>query len=466
MRFELTVLGTIAGILGLILGTWGLIYSYLYWRYRASLARAREIAARLRQPASTFAEMEDQTQALEELANYRDPDVAIQAARELLGGMEASVRSSALEVLRRTRALDLWTRDARRGKYRARVKAIAALGDVGDERAVEELIELLGDDDPDVARAASRAVLARDPDYASDRLAEALASPNRRIAETAAAVLVGMESEAIEPLMSQLNHLSVQARRLAVESLGVAGDESLVPALLQLLETDPQAEVRVAAMEAVARLGGRLVSPALRQAAQRDPDWFVRARAYGLLAQSGDPEAAEFLLEALSVQEAQRLVCSEYVEDVEVVLEGPARVRGAIIAGLRSLGVSEEAIAATRRFVVPALVEAPLHGDSSEDTDWATVAAGMRSRDPVERAGAAKELAEAGCQGLPHLHSALGDPDPLVRAEAARSLGRVGRVECLQSLSVCLHDPDQGVRLAAAAAVRAIVTRDAMGTDL
>lgn len=463
MVFEFTLLGTIAAALGLILGTWALTYTYLYWRHLAALARAREIAARLRRPASTFAEMEDQSQALEELATFRDTEVAILAARELLVEMDASIRSSALEILRRTRALDLWTRQARQGKYQARLAAIRALGDVGDERAIEELIELLGDDDPDVARAASRAVLARDVDYASDRLADALASPNRRIAETAAAVLVEMGPEAVEPLMSQLTNLSAQARRLAVESLGAVGDESVVPALLPLLETDPQAEVRVAVLEAAARLGGELVPFALRRASQGDPDWFVRARAYALLAQSGGPETAEFLLAALAALASQQLECSEYVEDVEVVLEGPARVQSAIITGLRALAVSEEEIAAARRTSVPVLVEAPRADTDQEEMDWATVAAGMRSRDPVERAGAARELAEAGLQALPYLHAGLSDPDPLVRAEAARSLGRVGRVDCLQSLSACLHDPDQGVRLAAATAVRAIVTRDAIG---
>jgi HEAT repeat protein len=59
------------------------------------------------------------------------------------------------------------------------------------------------------------------------------------------------------------------------------------------------------------------------------------------------------------------------------------------------------------------------------------------------------------------LARALRDPDPLVRGEAARSLGRIGVRECLEALARCLADPDATVRLAASTAMRAIVTRDA-----
>jgi len=466
MVVEFSLLGTVVATLGIILGTWALTYLYVRWRHTRALARARELAERLRQRAATFAEMESQSQALEELSEFSDAEAGIAAARGLLGEMEATVRASALEVLRRTRALDRWMREARRGRFKARLDAIGALGEVGDERAVDELIGLLGDDDPDVVRAASRAVLARDPDYASDRLADALASPDRRVAETAAAVLVSMGPDAVEPLMSQLNSLSVQARRLAVESLGAAGDDSVVGALLPLLETEPDAEVRVAAMEAATRVGSPAACTALRRASQSDPDWFVRARAYALLAEHGAPGATQFLLEALILRESQRMECAEHVEDVEVVLEGEARVRAAIVAGLRTLGVGEDEILAARRATMAEPDASSLDGETVEITDWAAVAAGLRSRDPVERAGAAKEIAAAGTQALPHLHYALTDPDPLVRAEAARSLGLIGRIECLQSLSICLHDPDQSVRLAAVAAVRAIVTRDAARADL
>jgi len=49
----------------------------------------------------------------------------------------------------------------------------------------------------------------------------------------------------------------------------------------------------------------------------------------------------------------------------------------------------------------------------------------------------------------------------MVRAEIARSLGRIGSRDSLRALAECLRDPDPNVRLAASTALRAVVTREA-----
>jgi HEAT repeat protein len=59
------------------------------------------------------------------------------------------------------------------------------------------------------------------------------------------------------------------------------------------------------------------------------------------------------------------------------------------------------------------------------------------------------------------LTTALGDPDPLVRAVVGRSLGRIGSGDSLAALAKCLQDPDASVRLAASTALRTVVTREA-----
>ena len=164
----------LAGLMGAGLG----LRLFLRWRYATALARARRITARLRAPATTLSAVEDRSAAVEELIEFSDSRAAAAAVREVLGEHDDTIRSAAIEVLRQTRALDGWRRDLRRGRFRAKLTAIEALGEVGDERAVEELLEALGDDDPDIASAASRAICARDADYACERLADALSSPN------------------------------------------------------------------------------------------------------------------------------------------------------------------------------------------------------------------------------------------------------------------------------------------------
>ncbi len=73
-----------------------------------------------------------------------------------------------------------------------------------------------------------------------------------------------------------------------------------------------------------------------------------------------------------------------------------------------------------------------------------------------------RRLGEIGSAAEAALEQSLRDPDPLVRAEAARALGRVGVAESLCALAKAFEDPDANVRLAALTAVRAIVTRDAV----
>ena len=462
MTFEIGPIGSIALVLGALAGFVLLYHFFSWWGRAAGLTRARRIAARLRAPTTSLAEVEDQSSAIEELAQFGDTEAAVRAALELMDEMDETVRSFATEVLRRTRAFDRWTRDLKRGSYRAKLRAIEALGRVGDERAVEQLTEVLGDDDPHVARAASEAVLGRDRDRAVERLADALSSPNRRVAETAAATLVRMGEESVEALVGQLASLNLHARRLSVECLAAVGPPGAVDLLLPLLESEPEAEVRVAIAEGLARCGGERVAAELRRVAKSDPDWFVRGRAYALLAEMNAPDALEFLIDGLAAVEPQIVRRGDSSDAVEVIWDGPRRVRAAIIAGLRALGLTDEEVAAAARSAEqpePALDGAST--DSELADGWAETIAALTESDPARRADAARQLGEAGRSVTAELRRALRDPDPLVRAEAARSLGRAGARDCLDHLAECLRDPDPSVRIASSNAMHAIVAREA-----
>jgi len=427
----------------------------LKWRHATLLARARRISARLKAPATTLSAVEDRSAAVEELIEFSDSRAAAAAVREVLGEHDDTIRSAAIEVLRQTRALDRWRRDLRRGNFRAKLRAIEALGEVGDERAVDELLEALGDDDPDIARAASRAICARDVDYACERLADALASPTRRLAETAAAALVHMGEAAVDYLVARLASLDPQARRLAAESLGNIGGEKLKDGLLPLLTIDPDPEVRAAAAAALARVDGDTAVAEIQRLARYDPDWFVRARAYSLLAEVGAAGATQHLLDGLAAFEPEPAQLSENGHNVESYLEGSRRVRRAIVAGLRLLGLSDDEIARAERGAEAAVL-------SGEERQEASTAAGlMRLLDSAQRMEGTRRLSEIGPAAAEPLAAALHDPDPVVRTEAARALARIGSRDFLDLLAGSLKDPDPNVRLAAATALRAVVTREA-----
>jgi len=432
------------------------------WRHARALHRARQIAARLRGPATSLVEVDQQSAAVEDLVQLDDTAAAVEAARELLDALDAPVRSAAIEILRRTRAFDRWTRDLRRGSYQAKLRAVRALGQVGDDRALDELIAALGDDDPDIARAASEAICARDVDHAADRLADALASPRRRVAETAAATLVGLGEEAVEALVSQLSSLNPQARRLAAESLGAVASANVGDVLAHLLDSEPDPAVRVAAAEALARVDDKACQARLRRLAESDPDWFVRARAYALIAQANLPGAEAFLRRALTAVSAEAPPLNGEAEGLDVVLVGARRVRSAIVSGLRLLGLTEAEIAEAEQPLPEAACEVdgqspPLAGIGQQ----LDLLHQLRERDPMRRADAARQLGESTAVPSAALCAALRDPDPLVRAEAARSLGRIGAQDSLEALAECLRDPDPNVRLVASNAMRAIVMQHA-----
>jgi HEAT repeat protein len=427
----------------------------LRWRYANALARARRIADRLREPPSSLSAVEDRSAATEELIDFSDARAAAAVARELLSEEDRAARAAAIEVLRQTRALDRWCRDLRRGSFQQKLRAIKALGEVGDERAIDELLEALADDDPGLAGPAALAMFARDADYACTRLADALSSPTRRLAETAAAALVHMGEDAVDYLVGQLASLSPQARRLAAESLGSIGEEHLKEALLPLLNSDPDPGVRAAVASALARVDGDTATVELRRLARFDPDWFVRARAYSLLAETDAEGAVQYLLDGLASFEPEFDGFSEDGHSVESFTEGSRRVRRAIIAGLRMLGFTEDEVAAAEHGAVATSLT------SDELVEASAALALLRSPDPMQRAEGARRLSELGPPAAEPLAAALCDPDVMVRAEVARSLAHIGSVDSLGALARCLQDPDPNVRLAATTALRAVVTREA-----
>jgi HEAT repeat protein len=106
-----------------------------------------------------------------------------------------------------------------------RSHAADALGRLGDTRAVPHLIEL-ADDPTDIAR--ERAIAALGSLRASD----------------AAPVFV-----------ERLQDSAPTVRMAAAEGLGQIGDPATIPALREVVEYDPHAEVRMYAAEALVELG-------------------------------------------------------------------------------------------------------------------------------------------------------------------------------------------------------------------
>ncbi len=314
-----------------------------------------------------------------------------------------------------------------------RVAAIRALGGSPSEAGLRELRARLADDDPLVAQAASHS-------------------------------LGDMGERALPLLMMSLNDPRSGVRGRAIEALAHLGAPALPPLTEALRSRDPQ--VVEAAAQTLARLGASgarvlvqaLATPAAAQAAvglkelgQRSPDALVeaagatngavRSRMVELLRQVGEP-----VRPALIRQLGQ---AGSSATDLAVdILSETAPHDRAVIAGL-AMGLSdirypvrlrcENALLRLGPTAVPSMLSAvtdrpDLQGRVIEiaarmqgvNVDGALITAllrVMRTANPEVRVAAVRLLGQAPeAQANESLLDALNDPDPLLRAEAARAL--------------------------------------------
>jgi HEAT repeat protein len=217
----------------------------------------------------------------------------------------------------------------------------------------------------------------------------------------------------------------VELRSRAAKLLGRLGLDRAIPALFRAL-SDPEGEVRRSAAEALTRLG--------------DPVWarLVRGDDRDLLriARSGDPRAAEVLLDAVRRPEWE--------------------VRVWAIEGFEVLGIPEEIVrvlsdadphVADR--AEQALVRMGREGRAGVEV-LAALLWGLFQDDPAIRGGAARVLGGRGdLRAVTPLIGALDDDFWKVRAAAAQALGDLRDRRALDALSRARVDPVSEVWVAA-----------------
>lgn len=149
-----------------------------------------------------------------------------------------------------------------------RADAAEVLGEIGNKRAVEPLIDALRDADCTVQWGA----------------AEALGK-------------IG-DKKAVEPLITTLKTEDEYLRERAAEALGEIGDARAVEPLIGALN-DKDEGVRSSAAEALGKIGDvRAVEPLIN--ALKDEDWYARCNVAEALGEIGDKRAIEPLTAALN----------------------------------------------------------------------------------------------------------------------------------------------------------------------
>ena len=179
---------------------------------------------------------------------------------------------------------------------RVRQYAAWALGNLGEQlspAAIPDLIMLLSDADPDVARAAAQAIGKSGAAVAVPPLLYALRSDNRVARLAAVEALAWLETPAAYPgLVDRLQDAHASIRQASVAALGELGDPRAVPLIEGRLRQDPDVGVRAEAAYRLGKLGNDCSLTALRSAVEeKSGDERVKRWAQWAIVQLSGPGA-------------------------------------------------------------------------------------------------------------------------------------------------------------------------------
>ncbi|MBP2047009.1 HEAT repeat domain-containing protein [Methanobacterium aggregans] len=180
-----------------------------------------------------------------------------------------------------------------------RENSAEALGNIGDVRAVQPLIHsLIMDEDEDVRWKSARALGKIGDVSAVNALTEALKDDKWTVRGHAAHALGNMSDEtAFEALVEVLYDDDWHVRKYAAIALGNIGEERAIPHLLKVLN-DNDADVSWKAIVALVNIGEASVEPLIK--VFKNGEWHIRGRAAEALGNLGDERAVMPLVYALN----------------------------------------------------------------------------------------------------------------------------------------------------------------------
>ena len=236
-----------------------------------------------------------------------------------------------------------------------REDAAAALGALGDPRAVGPLLAVLRDKDRAVRDAAVASLIALGSG-AVEPVAVCLQDADLNVQESAASVLSRIaDVRAVDPLIAALGCSDWIVRMHAAKGLGRIRDARAVEPLIPLLRDKVKA-VRVEAAQALASIGGAAVGPLLKTL--KHDEWLVRLHVVEALGKIKSPESVEPLLWVL-FNDPDMAVREDAARSLGEI--GDPRAVEFLISAMRDVKVRAAAVEAVGKIgdprAIPALTE-------------------------------------------------------------------------------------------------------------
>ena len=416
------------------------------------------------------------TPNVETLQSKGDVDGLIEALDYGNRTEHSSIRSQAAKALGEIgdpRAVEALI-EALNGNSNVVVQSAAwALGEIGDPIAVEALIPLLGVDSfyKEIREAAVEAII-KIGEPSTELLIKALEVD--RIAEQALLVLEEMSwqpekkvehiwywirtgnheiadnlgGEAIESLIAALNSEDSKVRTFVVMAMGNIGDTKVVDALIIAL-FDEDLYVRTQSANALGKIGDPQAVDALI-VALGDYEKFVRENAAEALGKIGDVKAIEPLIDSLNrgnqsaANALGKIGALQAVEPLITALQSTDEfMRAHAAEALGALGDT--------RAVEPLLTALSETKNRARKKEIATALGKIDAPQLIERLipmlsdqdlseYAALALGEIGDAAIEPVINALDDTDPQVRESAVLALGEIGGSQARQILADMVSD--------------------------
>jgi len=319
-----------------------------------------------------------------------------------------------------------------------RVRAVNALGRLGDQRYTEAISELLFDENPRVVLEVIGALGLIKGKEAVDALQDMTYHSNPQILSATVKALGDIGSDdSIAPLVRLLEHDNIMVRNQASEQLTLLGNAGKIDLarMLVVMMRSPNVNVRRTVVEMISKLedkDGSLWWKLIRYL--RDEDWWVRERVTEVLLQISGPQILGHVIKLLDDQSE---IVRRYAVEVLIKLKDKRGLGPLAKAAIQDTDwwVRERAVEALGEMGSPEVGPVLLKILDEPDYQWVC----------VEALGKLKVA-----QAIPKLGQFLYQGDPDFRLAVIQALKQIGHPDIVPYLKPLLQDIHKDIRQAAA----------------